>query len=263
MLSQRTVKSLFDIRNTQQLGLEVDQPFDELQQTFNLFDKTLSAFDQGGETIDTSGGAVVLKPVDSGDLRRSIAAAKVIWQDYSPKISNLTENGLAPLEVLSNTNKLARASTEPMLTELKQLKIILERKSASRQLVNLADEQRSLMQRMVKSLSELGLAGADGMSFETSVSGLRSEVSLFDVTLRAFSEGGSVSDGQGQTTLISAFTDRDAQSSVQRVFDAWAPLKAQFDKLLRQDSNSLKLPTTLSLILLLKCHRLCAAQIAA
>ena len=89
MLTQRTVKSLYDLRLAEGDAAKQDIALDELKTTYNLFNTTLAAFDKGGETKNANGETVVLKMVTSDAGRVAIDEAKIIWQPYSDAIAKV------------------------------------------------------------------------------------------------------------------------------------------------------------------------------
>lgn len=84
MLSQRMVKSLFDMQISD--GAEFDTAKTELGNTVTLFNDTLHAFDKGGSVKGAGSEFVELQKVDSSAGRSAIEAAKTIWIPYKEKL---------------------------------------------------------------------------------------------------------------------------------------------------------------------------------
>ena len=94
MLSQRTVKSLYEMQK-HPLGSEVYvKAKEELALTFSLFDSTLHAFDRGGVTTGTDKNDVNLKPVSSIGGVTAIQSAKEIWEPYSVAVQALLASNM-------------------------------------------------------------------------------------------------------------------------------------------------------------------------
>lgn len=93
MLSQRTVKSLYEIEAFADDDARIQTAEQELRTTFGLFNRTLEAFDRGGAATGANGNDVVLKAVTSAPGRAAIEEAKRIWKPYHDAIDTfLTSN---------------------------------------------------------------------------------------------------------------------------------------------------------------------------
>lgn len=86
MLSQRTMKSLLDLRVSSEDSQQVSRALQELSTTTQLFDSTLSAFRDGGIVKGASNAPVDLPPVTSADSLAALAEADTIWQPYYQKV---------------------------------------------------------------------------------------------------------------------------------------------------------------------------------
>ena len=63
MMSQRLMKSLYELEVSLRDNGDVNKPFKELKNTYQNFDETLAAFRQGGNTYSPTGEIVFLKAV--------------------------------------------------------------------------------------------------------------------------------------------------------------------------------------------------------
>lgn len=91
MLSQRTVKSLYEIEAHGSNPERLQSATQELQLAHTLFDQTLKSFDEGGEAKGADGATVTLKRVTSENGRAAIDEAKTLWQPYSEAIVGLLQ----------------------------------------------------------------------------------------------------------------------------------------------------------------------------
>ncbi|PVZ72490.1 type IV pili methyl-accepting chemotaxis transducer N-terminal domain-containing protein [Pelagibaculum spongiae] len=89
MLSQRMMKSLLDIKVSQDADESVVEAINELRNTTVLFDTTLEAFRTGGNTLGTAGSQVEINRVDSEEGRLAVIDAGQIWQPYLEKVDDL------------------------------------------------------------------------------------------------------------------------------------------------------------------------------
>ena len=101
--------------------------------------------------------------------------------------------------------------------------------------INLAGRQRMLSQRTTKAIyavedqiAQTGRAGDDGKE-------LGNAIKLFDSTLKAFREGGTVTGGDGKLVHLNAVTSAKAQEAITQTQALWLPL---LDK-----ANALLLPS--------------------
>ncbi len=98
--------------------------------------------------------------------------------------------------------------------------------------INLAGRQRMLSQRTTKAIyavedqiSQSGSTGEDGKE-------LGSAIKLFDSTLRAFRDGGSVTGGDGKIVQLAAVTSPKAQEAIAKTQALWQPLLEKSSALL-------------------------------
>lgn len=89
MLSQRMVKSLFDIQTSVGDEIELDRSIGELSATTKLFDITLEAFYRGGQTTAPTGEEIFLDAVSSNASVDAVSEAKELWAPYLSSINAL------------------------------------------------------------------------------------------------------------------------------------------------------------------------------
>lgn len=134
MLSQRTVKSLYEL-DSAPVGSEAYQlALQELTLSYTLFDRTLTAFDRGGLTRGADGNEVLLKLVESAEGRQAITDAKQLWAPYSAAIRaviNSADSGAAQTN-LAQAISLAQANNVPLLGLMNQLTVDLEHVATSK-----------------------------------------------------------------------------------------------------------------------------------
>ena len=96
MLSQRTMKSLFDIEASQQNPADMQVAINELQATTQLFNKTLDAFNRGGSISGANADIIQLEAVSSDKAVRSVKEAQVLWEPYYKEIQALLRSASQP-----------------------------------------------------------------------------------------------------------------------------------------------------------------------
>ena len=136
MLSQRMVKSLFELEQNLAVGASVESANAELAQTVALFDQTLTAFSQGGAATGASGEAVMLDAVKAEAAQAALNEALLLWHPYRVRI----ETVLAGLErqtfdirpSLAAAIGYARENNVALLTLMNDLTVTLEQVAASK-----------------------------------------------------------------------------------------------------------------------------------
>jgi HPt (histidine-containing phosphotransfer) domain-containing protein len=91
--------------------------------------------------------------------------------------------------------------------------------------INLAGRQRMLSQRMTKAVLIAQSDSRDDLPTEKTLAELEKTVSLFDATLNAFAQGGSVIGGDNQPASLQAVHTDRARDILQRAQTLWAPYK--------------------------------------
>ncbi len=137
MLSQRTMKSLFDVQASVGNPTELQRATDELTATTGLFHSTLIAFDQGGAAKGASGEDVILAAAASAASKQSIAVTKDIWTPYYAKITDLLTAQKSGDQALLTSSLAAaiaagKASNLAILKEMNNLTVDLEQVAASK-----------------------------------------------------------------------------------------------------------------------------------
>lgn len=137
MLSQRMMKSLFDIQTSLGDEAELQRSVAELQATTNLFNQTLIAFDKGGLTKAPDGNPATLEAVSSPSSLQAVAEGKDIWQPYFASINRLL--ALDPVtqaddfsRQLMQTIDLGQASNLTLLALMNKLTGDLEKVASSK-----------------------------------------------------------------------------------------------------------------------------------
>lgn len=97
--------------------------------------------------------------------------------------------------------------------------------------VNLAGRQRMLSQRMAKSLLMLDASYNDPEAFKAAYTELQLSQGLFDETLVAFIQGGTVRDANQQPVPLDAVASARGQSLLQQAQALWQPYSAAIAKI--------------------------------
>lgn len=137
MLSQRMMKSLFDIQASAENPTELQRAIDELALTTNLFNTTLIAFDEGGETKGATGDRVTLEPVKDPASLAAIDVAKEMWAPYHDKIITLLNahnagNVESIAAGLSGAIAYGKTNNLKLLKEMNNLTVALEKVASSK-----------------------------------------------------------------------------------------------------------------------------------
>jgi two-component system, chemotaxis family, sensor kinase CheA len=90
--------------------------------------------------------------------------------------------------------------------------------------INLAGRQRMLTQRTTKAIYAVQDRIATGQSLEADGKELATAVRLFDDTLRAFRQGGTVTGGDGKPVTLARIEDARALEALDQAQKAWDPL---------------------------------------
>lgn len=104
--------------------------------------------------------------------------------------------------------------------------------------VNMAGRQRMLSQRAAKTLWQISERAAAGQPAGGETAELAEAVSLFDETLTAFLQGGSIHGGAGTTVTLARIDDADGIAILQRANAVWAPYRARITTLLANPAPS-------------------------
>ncbi len=82
MMSQRLMKSLYELEVALRDDGDVVKPFEELKSTYQHFDETLEAFKKGVMTSSPTGELVYLKPIDSEQGSAFVQRMDEVWQPF-------------------------------------------------------------------------------------------------------------------------------------------------------------------------------------
>nr|WP_324257171.1 ATP-binding protein [Cellvibrio fontiphilus] len=102
--------------------------------------------------------------------------------------------------------------------------------------VNLAGRQRMLSQRMAKSLLVLDSSRDDPTAFQAAYDELLLSKSLFDETLKAFSQGGSVRGAGKEMVMLDAVENRAGRDALHNTEQLWRPYKLAVDNFIASRS---------------------------
>lgn len=130
MLSQRLVKSLYELSAAPAGSPAVTNALLELRNTATLFDTTLAAFDHGGETPGGDGRSIWLAPVGDERGRQAIEAAQKLWQPLKSALDATLRSGDAAQ--LHEALRLAAGSNLALLRLMNDLTTALEQIAAGK-----------------------------------------------------------------------------------------------------------------------------------
>ncbi len=91
--------------------------------------------------------------------------------------------------------------------------------------INLAGRQRMLTQRSAKALLAVEAAHSQGRSAAEDLDELRNAVHLFDSTLKAFEQGGTVPGGNGKSVQLQPAQGSQATEALQQAQALWTPFQ--------------------------------------
>lgn len=134
MLTQRMVKSLFEIKDALDRNQPAQKYLDELTQTARLFSLTLKAFEHGGLAPGVQDSDVYLDAIKPGAGRTALMDAKELWQTYDQMIDQIlaqkTPETLA--QALSLTMSFARANNIELLNLMNAMTQHLEHAASAK-----------------------------------------------------------------------------------------------------------------------------------
>lgn len=103
--------------------------------------------------------------------------------------------------------------------------------------INLAGRQRMLSQRMTKALLQVERSRSNPSQLTQTQQELKKAVNLFDETLNAFSTGGSVTGGDGNTVSLNPVETEKAKQLVIQAQEIWSPYKTKIQPLIDNQAN--------------------------
>ena len=103
--------------------------------------------------------------------------------------------------------------------------------------VNLAGRQRMLSQRMMKSLLDSRYSIADGTEFNRARDELSLTRNLFDSTLSAFHQGGTIKSADGSLVTLAAVESNNSKIAIDEAYKIWTPYKQSIDRILSQSKT--------------------------
>lgn len=130
-MSQRLVKSLYEVRDTRLSAEDNERHLEELRETYQVFTEVFTAFSEGGTILDSNGNVVSLEAVDSAEGKIALQRIKNIWYPFQNLISPImgSSTGLTGSEYsqsLQDTIKFARANNKTMLEQINILSASFE-----------------------------------------------------------------------------------------------------------------------------------------
>jgi methyl-accepting chemotaxis protein len=181
---------------------------ESLAKTINLFDKTLKGLISGDEELG-------LPPTKNTEILGQLNRVQKLWKGLHANMEVVLANSDETVAALAyiNDNNL------PLLKEMNEAVVMLEKKEFDSRTINLAGKQRMLTQKMVKETLSL-VQGS-----ETSDT-LRSTSSLFDKTLTGLISG----DGD---LGLTAMTDDDINAKLLSVQNLWRDFYEKINVVLR------------------------------
>ncbi|MFO6422700.1 ATP-binding protein [Motilimonas sp. KMU-193] len=110
MLTQKLLKSLYELQDDLAVNLDVTENFQEFADTFELFDVTLVALKEGGmvpvtDINDTE--MIDVKPVNSEAAMQSVDAGLQLWQQYREILGPIINNGSDQVSLLDIHESIA------------------------------------------------------------------------------------------------------------------------------------------------------------
>lgn len=126
--------------------------------------------------------------------------------------------------------------------------IISSQLSASAQQINLAWRQRMLSQRMSKELFHAQMERQSGQAIGPELTALHDSAAVFDTTLHALAEGGTVTDGRGQRVWIDAVDGAVATRLLSDTATLWLPLRQALEELRQSPGDDVRLRTAATLM---------------
>ena len=133
MLSQRMVKALHEIQDSNLTDMSAATSIRELHQTFDLFDNTLNSFHLGGQTTGGNGEPVILNKVSSTRGVDAIKEALTIWLPFRDKLLTILKASPQALsDLLPETIAYARDNNIALLESMNTLTSDLEDVAASK-----------------------------------------------------------------------------------------------------------------------------------
>jgi two-component system, chemotaxis family, sensor kinase CheA len=123
--------------------------------------------------------------------------------------------------------------------------------------VNLAGRQRMLSQRMAKTLFVLDSSREDPLAFKAALDELQLSKKLFDETLQAFINGGTVRGAGKEIVELEPVTNRLGKDSLQNTLALWLSYKNAIDKFTDDATGNMPSDSSLSVaVAMARVHNL-------
>lgn len=104
--------------------------------------------------------------------------------------------------------------------------------------INLAGRERMLSQRMTKAVLTAQSDSRDNLPTDKALAELEKTVNLFDATLTAFAQGGSVMGGNKQMIELQPVNSAEGRAILQRAQTLWLPYKAALTAVLNDEDRA-------------------------
>jgi len=177
MLTQKMSKEAMLVK----IGIDVDNSVKKLKESSSLFDKTLKGLINGDKELR-------LVATDNKDIQAKLKEVQKLWVPFYKNIkdiysfNNITDDTFRYIE--ENNLKLLKAMNEAVGMYAK-LGDTQESKLKMANDINLAGKQRMLSQKIAKDL----LFYQSGLNAKRALSNLKSDIALFDKTLKGLKSG--------------------------------------------------------------------------
>ncbi|MCE0558219.1 MULTISPECIES: ATP-binding protein [unclassified Motilimonas] len=134
MLTQKLLKSLYELQDDLAVNLDVTDNFQEFADTFELFDVTLVALKEGGmvpvtDINDTE--QIEVQPVNSEAAMQSVDAGLQLWQQYREILGPIINNGSEQVSLLDIHESIAtvKETNATLLTFMNDLTRYMEQQA--------------------------------------------------------------------------------------------------------------------------------------
>ena len=132
MLSQRIMKSLFELVNAQSSKGDIGYLVDLIKKDVAAFDHSLQLFLAGGDFKAVDGSVVSLKLAKNKDVIELIQQAQKIWQPLSQSISVIINGDFSIYRTLAEANNYAQRENLNLLRLMNDLTVSLDQDSTRR-----------------------------------------------------------------------------------------------------------------------------------
>ncbi|MBL4659662.1 MAG: type IV pili methyl-accepting chemotaxis transducer N-terminal domain-containing protein [Alcanivoracaceae bacterium] len=132
MLSQRIIKSLFELVNAQSSKGNINHLISLLKKDVEAFNYSLQLFLAGGDFKTADGSVVFLKAVKNKDIIELIKQTQKVWKPLSQSISVIVNGDFSIYRTLAETNDYANRENLNLLRLMNDLTVSLDQDSTMR-----------------------------------------------------------------------------------------------------------------------------------